>query len=111
MSTYADRYFDYSDHRLTEQGRELRVRTITDHGGRTRVLLTYKEPVPDADSGAKREHETTAEDADVVVTVLTALGLEEFVAFQKHCTNYQFTALGRDLLATVVTAQQGRPEP
>ncbi len=40
MSTYADRYFDYPDHRLTEQGRELRVRTITDNSGQTRVLLT-----------------------------------------------------------------------
>ncbi|MGH3975655.1 MAG: CYTH domain-containing protein, partial [Pseudonocardiaceae bacterium] len=39
MSTYADRYFDYPDHRLTEQGRELRVRTITDDRGQTQVLL------------------------------------------------------------------------
>ena len=106
MSIYADRYFDCPDHRLTERGCELRVRTITEHSGRTRVLLTYKEPVPDAGSGAKREHETTAGDADVVVTVLTALGAEELLAFQKHCVNYRFTALGRDLLATVVTVPE-----
>jgi adenylate cyclase, class 2 len=103
VSTYADRYFDYPDHQLTEQGRELRVRTITEHSGRTRVLLTYKEPVPDAGSGAKREHETTAGDAGVLVRVLTALGVEEFLAFEKHCVNYRFTARGRELLATVVT--------
>jgi adenylate cyclase, class 2 len=106
MSSYADRYFDYSDHRLTEQGRELRVRTITEHCGRTRVLLTYKEPVADAGSGTKREHETTAEDADVLVTVLTALGVEEFIAFEKQCVNYRFTARERDLLATVVTVPE-----
>jgi len=28
VSIYAERYFDYSDHRLTERGCELRVRTI-----------------------------------------------------------------------------------
>ena len=106
MSTYADRYFDYSDHRLAEQGHELRVRTIMDHCGQTRVLLTYKEPVMDAGSGSKREHETTAEDADVLACVFTALGVVEFIAFQKHCVNYRFTALGRDLLATVVTVPE-----
>jgi adenylate cyclase, class 2 len=68
VSTYADRYFDYPNHRLTAQGRELRVPTITDDCGQTRVLLTYKEPAPDAD-GVKREHETTAGDAEVVVNV------------------------------------------
>lgn len=104
--TYADRYFDYSDHQLTEQERELRVRTITDSTGRSRVLLTYKEPVPGAEGGAKREYETTAGDAEVVVSVLTALGVAEFLAFQKHCVNYRFTALGRDLLATVVTVPE-----
>ncbi len=104
--TYADRYFDYPDHRLTEQRRELRVRAITDDTGQTRVLLTYKEPPVDAESGAKPEHETTAEDADVLATVLTALGLEEFIAFHKHCVNYRFTALGHKLLASLVTVPE-----
>jgi hypothetical protein len=49
-STYADRYFGYPDRRLTEQERELRVRTITDDSGQTRVLLTCKEPALDAAS-------------------------------------------------------------
>jgi adenylate cyclase, class 2 len=39
----------------------------------------------------------------VVVSVLTALGVEEFLAFEKHVVNYRFTTWGRDLLATVVT--------
>ncbi|MGH3767475.1 MAG: class IV adenylate cyclase [Pseudonocardiaceae bacterium] len=106
VCTYADRYFDYPDHRLTEQGRELRVRTITDNTGQTRVLLTYKEPPIDGDSGVKPEYETTAEDADVLATVLGVLGVEELIAFHKHCVNYRFTALGRDLLATLVTVPE-----
>lgn len=106
MSTYADRYFDHPDHRLTEQGRELRVRTITDSSGGARVLLTYKESAVDNDSGSKPEHETTAADADVLATVLTAVGLEELIAFHKHCVNYRFTALGRVLLATLVTVPE-----
>jgi adenylate cyclase, class 2 len=38
--------------------------------------------------------------------VLTALSVEEFIAFHKHCVNYQFTARGRDLLATLVTVPE-----
>ncbi len=57
----------------------------------------------DAGSGSKPEHETAAENADVLATVLTALGVKELIAFEKHCVNYRFTALGRDLLATLVT--------
>jgi adenylate cyclase class 2 len=102
-STYADRYFDYPDRRLTKQGRELRVRTITDDSGQTRVLLTYKEPALDASSDSKPEYETTVENANILVTVLAALGVEEFIAFQKYCVNYRFTAWERALLATVVT--------
>jgi adenylate cyclase class 2 len=34
--------------------------------------------------------------------MLRALGLVHLVAFEKHCTNYRFTAAGRDMLATVV---------
>ncbi|MBV9010446.1 MAG: hypothetical protein JO272_00110 [Pseudonocardiales bacterium] len=69
------------------------------------MLLTYKEPVPDA-GGARREHETTAGDAGVLVSVLTALGVGEFIAFEKHCGNYRLTVRGRDLLATVVTVPE-----
>jgi len=43
----------------------------------------------------------------VLVTVLTALGVEQIIAFEKRYVNYRFTAHGRDLLTTVVTV----PEP
>lgn len=103
-SAYADRYFDFPDRRLTWEGRELRVRVITDHDGR-RVVLTYKEPAAHA-SGSKPEHETIAADAQVLAVVLEALGLRELIAFEKHCVNHRFTAHGRDMLATLVTVPE-----
>jgi adenylate cyclase class 2 len=105
-SIYSDRYFDYPHRGWTRQGNELRVRTVTDELGRTRALLTFKEPAMDEGSGSKPEHETAVEDADVLVTVLTALGVEQIIAFEKRCVNYRFTAQGRDLLATVVTVPE-----
>ncbi|MDQ2883423.1 MAG: class IV adenylate cyclase [Actinomycetota bacterium] len=105
-SIYSDRYFDYPDRGWTRQGNELRVRTVTDELGRTRALLTFKEPAVDEASGSKPEQETAVEDADVLVTVLTALGVEQIIAFEKRCVNYRFTAQCRDLLATVVTVPE-----
>jgi adenylate cyclase class 2 len=105
-ATYADRYYDFPDGRLTSQGRELRVRTIVQENGGPCVLLTYKEPAVDVDSDSKPEHETTASDAGVLATVLTALGVREIIAFEKRCENYRFTAHRRDMLATLVTVPE-----
>ncbi len=87
-SIYSDCYFDYPDRGWARQGNELRVRTVTDELGRTRTLLTFKELAVDGASGSKPEHETAVEDADVLVTVLTSLGVEQIVAFEKRCVNY-----------------------
>jgi adenylate cyclase, class 2 len=103
---YSDRYFDYPDRGWTRQGRELRVRTVTDELGAILALLTFKEPAVDHASGSKPEHETVIEDAEVLVTVLTALGVEQIISFEKQCVNYRFTAEGRELLATVVTVPE-----
>jgi adenylate cyclase class 2 len=105
-SIYSDRYFDYPDRDWSREGNELRVRKITDELGRTRTLLTLKEPAVDNASGSKPEYETAVEDGDVLITVLTALGVEQIIAFEKRCVNYRFTARGRDLLATVVTVPE-----
>ena len=59
-----------------------------------------------AASGSKPEHETKVADAAVVDEILSALGLEHLVAFEKHCANYRFAARGRDMLATVVTVPE-----
>jgi len=105
-STYHDRYFDHADRRWSRDGHELRVRTVTDDAGQSRIVLTFKEPAVDAATGSKPEHETTAGDAAAMITVLTALGAEEVLAFEKRCTNYRFTAHDRELLATVVTVPE-----
>jgi adenylate cyclase, class 2 len=102
-SIYSDRYFDYPDRGWTRQGNELRVRTITDELGSTQASLTFKEPAVDQASGSKPEHETAVGDADVLVT---ALGVEQIIAFEKRCVNYRFTAQGREMLATVVTVPE-----
>jgi len=101
-SVYADRYFDYPDRRLTAAGYEVRLRTVTQDAGDLRSLLTFKEPAVDAASDSKPEHETSVGDPNAVAPLLGALGLVELIAFEKRCTNYRFTAHGRELLATVV---------
>ena len=105
-SIYSDRYFDHPDRGWTRRGTELRVRTVTGELGPTQALLTFKEPAVDQASGSKPEHETVVGDADVLVTVLNALGVEQIIAFEKRCVNYRFTVQGRDLIATVVTVPE-----
>lgn len=101
-SVYADTYYDRPDGSMDRDGYELRVRTITT-GGERRTVVTYKEPPVDASSGSKPEHETAADDPQVMATIFTALGLVELISLEKWCDNYRFTADGRDMLATVVT--------
>jgi adenylate cyclase, class 2 len=103
---YSDRYFDYPDRGWTRQGSELRVRTVTDDRGRSLAVLTFTEPALDHASGSTPEHETVIENADVLVTVLTALGVEQIMSFDKQCVNYRFTAGDRELLATVVSVPE-----
>lgn len=70
--------------------------------GRRQALLTYKEPAVELASGSKPEHETDVGDPSAVDVMLRGLGLVHLVAFEKHCSNYRFAAMGRDMLATVV---------
>ncbi len=104
-SFYYDTYYDWPDRGLTATGRELRIR-IAEAGGQRRVVLTYKEPAADIASGSKPEHETTLQDAEVIGVILSALGLEHLVAFEKNCANYRFTARGRKMLATIATVPE-----
>jgi adenylate cyclase class 2 len=105
VSVYRDTYYDRPDQSLTAEGRELRIRLV-ENGERRRTILTYKEPTVDAASGSKPEYETKVADPAVIDTVLRALGAVILVAFSKRCTNYRFTAEGRDMLATVVTVPE-----
>lgn len=100
-NVYRDVYYDHPGRDLAAAGRELRLRVIESADG-TRSLLTFKEAAVDAASGSKPEHETQVSDPVAVGVLLTAVGLEVVVAFEKHCTNYRFSTGGRDLLASVV---------
>jgi adenylate cyclase, class 2 len=100
-SIYRDTYYDWPGHQLTGAGRELRVRRIVAANGE-RSVLTYKGPAVDAASGSKPEHESVVSDPTAVEAMLRGLGLVPFVSLEKQCTNYRFTARGRDMLATVV---------
>lgn len=59
---------------------------------------------PDADdaSGSKPWHETRVEDPDSVHAMLRDLGYVVTIAFEKRCRNYDITAAGRRMLATLV---------
>ncbi|SDP64172.1 adenylate cyclase, class 2 [Actinopolyspora xinjiangensis] len=100
VQVYRDRYFDRPSGELTDQGHEVRLRTVESEHSSTTVL-TFKEPAVHA-SGSKPEHETTVADGQAVAALLTGLGLTERIAFSKHCRNYRFTENGYDLLATLV---------
>lgn len=105
VSTYRDTYYDRPSRELTRQGRELRVRVVESARG-TRTLLTYKSSAVDAASGSKPEHETTAGSASVLDAILGGLGFVHLVSFEKHCSNYTFTAEGRAIQATLVNVPE-----
>lgn len=101
VEVYRDTYYDRPDGSLEKAGEELRMRTV--HGAEgTRTVLTYKGAAVDAESGSKPEHETRVDDADQAHAILRGLGHVELIAFEKRCRNYDFTAYGRQMLATLV---------
>jgi len=102
---YQDTYYDTAERALEASDRELRVRTV--HGAdETRSVLTYKEARVDEASGSKPEHETRVEDPGPVHAMLKGLGYEVAIAFEKRCRNYDFTAYGRRMLATLVSVPE-----
>ncbi|MEU2300562.1 class IV adenylate cyclase [Streptomyces antibioticus] len=101
VEVYRDTYYDRPDGSLEKTGEELRVRTVHGADG-TRTVLTYKGAAVDEESDSKPEHETVVEDADQAHAILRGLGHVEVIAFEKRCRNYDFTARGRQLLATLV---------
>lgn len=105
QSSYRDVYYDCRGGDLAASGRELRLRAI-EVAGQRRSVLTYKEPAVDVGSGSKPEHESEVGNPAAVDVLLRGLGLEVMVAFEKHCTNYRFSAEGREMTATVVTVPE-----
>jgi adenylate cyclase class 2 len=100
-SIYRDTYYDWPSRELSAGGRELRLRLIEADDGQ-QAVLTYKEPAVDAASGSKPEYETRVDDPAVADVMLCGLGLVHLVEFEKRCTNYRFSAKGRQMVATVV---------
>ncbi|MEU6221911.1 class IV adenylate cyclase [Streptomyces sp. NPDC047022] len=101
IEVYQDTYYDRPDGSLDKAGEELRVRTVHGADG-TRTVLTYKGAVVDEASGSKPEHETRVEDTESAHAILRGLGHAPVIAFEKRCRNYDFTAHGRHMLATLV---------
>ncbi|MFI7020477.1 class IV adenylate cyclase [Streptomyces sp. NPDC050164] len=101
VEVYRDTYYDRPDGSLDKTGEELRVRTVHGTDG-TRTVLTYKSAAVDEASGSKPEYETHVEDAEATHAILRGLGYVPFIAFEKHCRNYDFEAHGRKMLATLV---------
>ncbi|MFE0042370.1 class IV adenylate cyclase [Streptomyces albireticuli] len=102
---YQDTYYDEPAGTLEKGDRELRVRTVRSTRA-DRAILTYKGARVDEASGSKPEHETRVEDPEAVHAMLRGLGYVPVIAFEKRCRNYEFQALGRPMLATVVTVPE-----
>ncbi|WP_416970235.1 class IV adenylate cyclase [Streptomyces sp. 4F14] len=98
---YRDTYYDRGNGELGERDEELRIRTVEGADG-TRTVLTWKGAALDEASGSKPEYETAVADADAAHAILRGLGYTVRIAFEKHCRNYELTAYGRQLLATLV---------
>ncbi|MET9386648.1 class IV adenylate cyclase [Streptomyces sp. NPDC002928] len=101
VEIYQDSYYDRPDGSLEKAGEELRVRTVHGADG-IRTVLTFKSAAVDEDSGSKPEHETRVEDSEAAHAILRGLGYVPVIAFEKRCRNYDFTARGRQMLATLV---------
>ncbi|QKW19071.1 class IV adenylate cyclase [Kitasatospora sp. NA04385] len=101
VDVYQDTYYDEPAGGLMDADRELRIRTV--HGpDSTRTVLTYKGARVDADSGSKPEFETKVADPAAAHEIFRGLGYVPRIAFEKRCRNYDLTADGRQVLATLV---------
>lgn len=101
IEVYRDTYYDRPGGGLEKADEELRVRTVHGANG-TRTVLTFKGAAIDETSGSKPEYETAVDNAAAAHAILRGLGYVEAIAFEKQCRNYEFTAHGRPLLATLV---------
>ncbi|MGQ4616908.1 CYTH domain-containing protein [Nocardia sp. R7R-8] len=99
--SYQDTYYDTPSGDLDRAGREFRLRTVEDTSGSRRHVLTFKDPAVDEATGSKPEFETLVADRDAMRDIITRLGYRPALAFTKRCENFEFTAVGRHMLATI----------
>ncbi|WP_405484852.1 class IV adenylate cyclase [Nocardia sp. NBC_00511] len=103
--SYFDTYFDLPDRSLGAQGRELRVRSVVGTEGSTHVL-TFKDAAVDAATGSKPEYETVVAERDSTEAIVRGLGYVPVISFTKRCENYRFTAVNREIVASLVTVPE-----
>jgi predicted adenylyl cyclase CyaB len=78
-----DTYFDDADHTLLESDRGLRLRQqVTGEG--QKVILTYKGPRQEARFKSRPEIEIEVSDFELAAELLTALGYEKALVFEKR---------------------------
>ncbi|NKY88748.1 CYTH domain-containing protein [Nocardia veterana] len=103
---YHDTYFDTPSGDPARSGREFRLRTVADSSGGQRHVLTFKDPVVDEASGSKPEFETLVADRNSMGDIIARLGYETALSFTKRCENFEFTASGRRMVATIARVSE-----
>ena len=92
-----DTYYDHPTRAFAETDEALRIRRETDGGGGDeRMKVTYKGPLVDPDSKARKELETAVEDGDTFAAALEALGFSAAATVEKtresfRCDGYTIT--------------------
>ncbi|PPJ25490.1 adenylyl cyclase [Nocardia nova] len=104
--SYQDTYYDTPSGDLDRTGREFRLRTMEDSSGAHRHLLTFKDPAVDDATGSKPEFETVVADRHAMGAIITRLGYQPTLSFTKRCENFEFTACGRRMLATIANVPE-----
>ncbi|MFI7188141.1 class IV adenylate cyclase [Nocardia nova] len=104
--SYRDTYYDTPSGDLNHAGREFRLRTVEDSSGGRRHVLTFKDPAVDEATGSKPEFETFVADRDAMAEIITRLGYHPSLSFTKRCENFEFTASGRRMLATIASVPE-----
>ena len=104
--SYRDTYYDTPTGDLENTGRELRLRTVEDTSSSQRHVLTFKDPAVDEATGSKPEFETLVADRDAMNDIIARLGCHPTLSFTKRCENYEFTAAGRRMLATIANVPE-----
>lgn len=99
--SYQDTYYDNPSGDLDRTGREFRLRTVEEPSGSCRHVLTFKDPAVDEATGSKPEFETLVADRDAMRDIIARLGYQPALSFTKRCENFEFTASGRHMLATI----------
>ncbi|WP_036502452.1 class IV adenylate cyclase [Nocardia aobensis] len=103
---YQDTYYDTPSGDLDRGGREFRLRTVEDSSGGQRHVLTFKDPAIDEATGSKPEFETLVADPDAMDDIIARLGYQPALCFTKRCENFEFTASGRRMLATIASVPE-----